>query len=121
MPRAEPPASRPLRSSRSLTGRENPCYVPGEEPILEQHRVRAVEMLQQRVFTWLVAVAGFVVVGAGYASAFLGLFFFLTSAAATYSPDELAVWLAEAGFEKPRRVRIRRIPGQTLYEARKRG
>jgi 2-polyprenyl-3-methyl-5-hydroxy-6-metoxy-1,4-benzoquinol methylase len=55
------------------------------------------------------------------ASAFLGLFFYLTSAAATYSPGELAEWLAEAGFEKPRRVRIRRIPGQTLYEARKPG
>jgi len=54
-------------------------------------------------------------------SAFLGLFFYLTSAAATYNPDELAAWLAEAGFEKPRRVRIRRIPGQTLYEARKPG
>ena len=55
------------------------------------------------------------------ASAFLGLFFYLTSGAATYSPDELAVWLTEAGFEKPRRVRIRRIPNQTLYEARKPG
>ncbi len=55
------------------------------------------------------------------ASAFLGLFFYLTSAAATYSPDELADWLGEAGFEKPRRVRIRRIPSQTLYEARKPG
>jgi hypothetical protein len=35
--------------------------------------------------------------------------------------DELSARLAEAGFEKPRRVRIRRIPGQTLYEARKPG
>jgi ubiquinone/menaquinone biosynthesis C-methylase UbiE len=54
-------------------------------------------------------------------SAFLGLFFFLTSSAATYNPDDLAAWLAEAGFERPRRVKIRRIPGQTLYEARKPG
>jgi ubiquinone/menaquinone biosynthesis C-methylase UbiE len=55
------------------------------------------------------------------ASAFLGLFFYLTSAAATYSHEQVAEWLVEAGFEKPRRVRIRRIPGQTLYEARKAG
>ncbi len=53
------------------------------------------------------------------AAAFLGLFFFLTSAAGTYSPDELRGWLREAGFSEPRRVKIRRIPSQTLYEARK--
>ena len=52
-------------------------------------------------------------------AAFLGLFFFLTSAAGTYSPEQLRDWLGEAGFEEPRRVRIRRIPSQTLYEARK--
>lgn len=51
------------------------------------------------------------------AAAFLGLFFHLTSGAATYSPDDLASWLAEAGFSKPKRVRIRRLPGQTLYLA----
>jgi len=55
------------------------------------------------------------------ASALLGLFFYLTSEAATYSSEELAAWLAEAGYDKPRRVRIRRIPNQTLYEARKPG
>jgi ubiquinone/menaquinone biosynthesis C-methylase UbiE len=54
------------------------------------------------------------------AAAFLGLFFHLTSGAATYSPDDLADWLAEAGFTKPKGVRIRRIPGQTLYLARAR-
>jgi ubiquinone/menaquinone biosynthesis C-methylase UbiE len=54
------------------------------------------------------------------AAAFLGLFFHLTSGAATYSPDDLASWLAEAGFGKPKGVRIRRIPGQTLYLARAR-
>ena len=53
------------------------------------------------------------------AAAFLGLFFHLTSGAATYSPDDLTAWLAEAGFEKPRRVRIRRLPGQTLYLAKR--
>ena len=51
------------------------------------------------------------------AGALLGLFFHLTSAAETYSPDDLREWLREAGFGKPRRVRIRRIPAQTLYEA----
>jgi SAM-dependent methyltransferase len=54
------------------------------------------------------------------AAAFLGLFFHLTSGAGTYSPGELREWLAEAGFGEPRRVRIRRIPGQTLYEAESR-
>ncbi len=34
------------------------------------------------------------------ASAFLGLFFYLTSGAATYSPDELAAWLARGGIRE---------------------
>jgi len=50
-------------------------------------------------------------------SALLGLFFYLTSAAATYSPDDLRSWLAKAGFGRPRRISIRRIPNQTLFEA----
>jgi SAM-dependent methyltransferase len=54
------------------------------------------------------------------AAAFLGMFFYLTSAAATYAPEELFDWLDQTGFERPRKVRIRRIPNQTLYEARKR-
>jgi SAM-dependent methyltransferase len=54
-------------------------------------------------------------------AAFLGLFFNLTSAAATYDPEDLFGWLAEVGFERPRKVRIRSIPVQTLYEARKTG
>ena len=52
------------------------------------------------------------------AGALLGLFFYLTSEAATYSPGELASWFSEAGFGKPQRVRIRRIPNQTLYVAK---
>lgn len=52
-------------------------------------------------------------------SAFLGMHFWLTSGAATYAPSELAEWLHEAGFSAPRRVRIRRLPNQTLYEARR--
>jgi 2-polyprenyl-3-methyl-5-hydroxy-6-metoxy-1,4-benzoquinol methylase len=59
--------------------------------------------------------------GRADAAAMLGLFFYLTSAAGTYSPEQLAEWLTAAGFEKPRRVKIRRIPTQTLYEARKPG
>ncbi len=50
-------------------------------------------------------------------SAYLGLFFHLTSGAETYSPAELAGWLAEVGFGTPRRVRVRAIPNQTLYQA----
>jgi SAM-dependent methyltransferase len=52
-------------------------------------------------------------------AAFLGLFFYLTSAAATYSPEDLRSWLSRTGFGRPRKVRIRRIPNQTLYEAAK--
>lgn len=54
------------------------------------------------------------------AGALLGLFFHLTSSAGTYTAQELAGWLEETGFERPRKVRIRRIPSQTLFEARKR-
>jgi 2-polyprenyl-3-methyl-5-hydroxy-6-metoxy-1,4-benzoquinol methylase len=54
-------------------------------------------------------------------SAYLGLFFHLTSGAETYSPADLAGWLEEAGFERPRRVRVRSIPMQTLYQAPVRG
>ncbi|HVE67557.1 MAG TPA: class I SAM-dependent methyltransferase [Solirubrobacteraceae bacterium] len=50
-------------------------------------------------------------------SAYLGLFFHLTSGAETYSPAQLTDWLEEAGFERPRRVRVRSIPNQTLYQA----
>ena len=53
------------------------------------------------------------------AAAFLGLFFHLTSGAATYTPEDLAGWLDAAGFAAPKRVTIRRIPGQTLYLARR--
>jgi SAM-dependent methyltransferase len=50
-------------------------------------------------------------------SAYLGLFFHLTSGAETYSAADLAGWLSQAGFERPRRVRVRSIPNQTLYQA----
>ena len=35
-----------------------------------------------------------------------------------HSPSELAEYLREAGFEAPKRTRIRRIPDQDLYQAR---
>ena len=53
-------------------------------------------------------------------AAFLGLFFHLTSGAAPYTPEDLGGWLAQAGFDAPKAVRIRRLPGQTLYRARRR-
>jgi SAM-dependent methyltransferase len=53
------------------------------------------------------------------AAALLGLFFYLTSGAATYAERDVRGWLGEAGFERVRRVGIRRLPGQALFEARK--
>jgi SAM-dependent methyltransferase len=49
--------------------------------------------------------------------AILGLFFYLSSAAATYSPQQLSEYLREAGFDAPKQTRIRRIPDQSLYRA----
>jgi 2-polyprenyl-3-methyl-5-hydroxy-6-metoxy-1,4-benzoquinol methylase len=51
------------------------------------------------------------------AGAALGLFFYLTSGAATYSPSQLTAWLDEAGFSTPKRIAIRRNPAQTLFRA----
>ena len=51
-------------------------------------------------------------------AAMLGLFFHLTSGADLPDPDRLAGQLAGAGFQAPRRTRIRRIPDQDLYQAR---
>ncbi|MGH8907970.1 MAG: methyltransferase [Egibacteraceae bacterium] len=53
------------------------------------------------------------------AGTWLGLFFYLTSGAQTYSPQQLRDWLREAGFDAPRRAQLRRIPSQTLYQATK--
>lgn len=52
-------------------------------------------------------------------AAFLGLHFYLTSSAATYTTDDLKCWLREAGFENPRRIRIYRVPVQNVYEAKR--
>jgi cyclopropane fatty-acyl-phospholipid synthase-like methyltransferase len=51
-------------------------------------------------------------------AAALGLFFHLTSGADLPSPGELRGYLREAGFSDPKRVKIRRIPDQSLYQAK---
>jgi cyclopropane fatty-acyl-phospholipid synthase-like methyltransferase len=51
-------------------------------------------------------------------AATLGLFFHLTSGADLHSPDELAAYFAEAGFDAPKRTHVRRIPDQALYQAK---
>jgi cyclopropane fatty-acyl-phospholipid synthase-like methyltransferase len=53
------------------------------------------------------------------AASCLGLFFYLTSGAETYSAEQLRDWLREAGFDAPQRVRLRHIPSQTLYQTTK--
>ena len=50
-------------------------------------------------------------------AAALGLLFHLTSGADLHSPAELAGYLGEAGFGKPKRTKVRRIPDQDLYQA----
>lgn len=52
-------------------------------------------------------------------ASYLGLFLYLSSGAAVYTPSQLHGWLAAAGFEAPRRSSIRRIPGLGLYQARR--
>lgn len=51
-------------------------------------------------------------------AAALGLFFHLTSGADLHSPEELAGYLKDAGFDSPKRTRVRRIPDQDLFQAR---
>ncbi len=53
------------------------------------------------------------------AAAMLSLFFHLTSAAATYAERDVRAWLDQTGFERTRKVGVRRLPGQALFEARK--
>ncbi len=49
------------------------------------------------------------------AHALLGLFFFLTSSAATYRESEIRGWMTGAGFASTRRVPIRRLPDFQLW------
>ena len=50
-------------------------------------------------------------------AAALGLLFHLTSGADLHSPRELGDYMREAGFSKPKRTKVRRIPDQDLYQA----
>jgi 2-polyprenyl-3-methyl-5-hydroxy-6-metoxy-1,4-benzoquinol methylase len=50
-------------------------------------------------------------------AASLGLLFHLTSAADLHSPHELAEYMHDAGFDAPKRTKIRRVPDQDLYQA----
>jgi hypothetical protein len=54
------------------------------------------------------------------AADYLGLFMYLSSGSQVYTKTQLDDWLREAGFTKPRRVRVLRIPGLALYQAGKR-
>jgi len=50
------------------------------------------------------------------AANFLGMFVYLSSGAQAYTPAQLHEWLDAAGFAQPRKLPIRRIPGQALYQ-----
>jgi cyclopropane fatty-acyl-phospholipid synthase-like methyltransferase len=56
---------------------------------------------------------------ASAAANFLGLFVYLSSGSQVHTPAQLRGWLREAGFGTPRRVRVLRIPGLSLYVVRK--
>jgi hypothetical protein len=49
-------------------------------------------------------------------AATLGMFMYLSSGARCYPVADLHRWLAEAGFDAPRRIPVRRIPGLALYQ-----
>src|SRR5579875_516879 len=53
------------------------------------------------------------------AADFLGLFVYLSSGSQVYTPGQLDEWLRGAGFGRPRRIRLLRIPGQAMYVVRK--
>jgi cyclopropane fatty-acyl-phospholipid synthase-like methyltransferase len=57
---------------------------------------------------------------ASAAANFLGLFVYLSSGSQVHTPAQLRGWLREAGFGAPRRVRVLRIPGLSLYVVTKR-
>lgn len=50
---------------------------------------------------------------------FLALFVYLSSGSQVHTPAELRGWLRAAGFGAPRRIRVLRIPGLSLYVARR--
>jgi O-methyltransferase domain len=51
-------------------------------------------------------------------AATLGLFLYLSSGSGVYRPVQLREWLAASGFAPPRRIPVRRIPGQGIYLTR---
>jgi hypothetical protein len=53
------------------------------------------------------------------AAATLGMFMYLSSGARCYTIAQLHEWLSAAGYAKPRRIPVRRIPGLALYQAGK--
>jgi SAM-dependent methyltransferase len=53
------------------------------------------------------------------AANFLSLFVYLSSGSQVHPPARLRGWLRAAGFAPPRRLRVLRIPGQSLYVAAK--
>ena len=53
------------------------------------------------------------------AANYLAMFVYLSSGSQVHTPAQLHGWLRDAGFSKPRRLRILRIPGQALFVARK--
>ena len=50
-----------------------------------------------------------------------GLFVYLSSGSQVYTPAQLNGWLRDAGFAPPRKIPVRRLPGQAVYVARKAG
>jgi 2-polyprenyl-3-methyl-5-hydroxy-6-metoxy-1,4-benzoquinol methylase len=48
----------------------------------------------------------------------LGLFVYLSSGSGAFTPAQLDEWLKTAGFTRPRKVPMRRIPGLALYQSR---
>jgi SAM-dependent methyltransferase len=51
----------------------------------------------------------------------LALFVYLSSGARVHTPRELNGWLRDAGFTPPRKIRVLRIPGLSLWVASKSG
>jgi hypothetical protein len=56
---------------------------------------------------------------ASAAANFLGLFVYLSSGSQVHTPAQLRGWLREAGVGAPRRGRVLRIPGLSLYVVKK--
>jgi cyclopropane fatty-acyl-phospholipid synthase-like methyltransferase len=51
----------------------------------------------------------------------LALFVYLSSGASVHTTGQLTAWLGDAGFARPRKIRVLRIPGLSLWIARRSG